>query len=55
VASRGRGYAQDLLATVVPDLQRPVALICGSNAMLEDTRAILLAHHLAPESILTNY
>ncbi len=53
--TNGRGYAQHLLDDFLPQLRQPVALICGSPAMMEDTRARLLAHALASEAILTNY
>jgi sulfhydrogenase subunit gamma (sulfur reductase) len=49
------GYVQGLLDHVVPDLKQPVALVCGSKPMMEQTRARLLELGFAPEKILTNY
>lgn len=49
------GYVQSLLDHVLPELAAPVALICGSRAMIEQTRAQLLKVGFAPEMILTNY
>ena len=37
------------------ELKNPVALICGSQEMIEQTRSRLLNLGLAPEKILTNY
>jgi NAD(P)H-flavin reductase len=53
--SRLAGYVQTLLDKALTDLPRPVALICGSSAMMEDTRARLSAHAHAPQVILSNY
>ena len=50
-----RRYVQHLLDRFLPQMPQPTALICGSPAMMEDTRARLLAHAVAPEAILTNY
>jgi NAD(P)H-flavin reductase len=50
-----RRYVQHLLDRFLPQMPLPTALICGSPAMMEDTRARLLAHAVAPEAILTNY
>jgi NAD(P)H-flavin reductase len=49
------GYVQSLLDHVLPDLNSPVALICGSREMIEQTRGRLLQMGFAAESILTNY
>lgn len=49
------GYVQSLLDNVVPDLKRPVALVCGSSGMIEQTRVRLRALGFADEEILTNY
>ncbi|HEX8177472.1 MAG TPA: hypothetical protein VF543_20455 [Pyrinomonadaceae bacterium] len=49
------GYVQSLLEHVLPDLHKPVALICGSREMLEQTRERLRILGFKPEEILTNY
>lgn len=49
------GYVQSLLDHIVPDLPAPVALICGSREMIEQTRDRLQRIGFAPEAILTNY
>jgi len=49
------GYVQSLLDHVLPSLSSPVALICGSLAMMEQTRDRLRQMGFAPEAILTNY
>jgi NAD(P)H-flavin reductase len=49
------GYVQNLLDNVAPELRNPVALVCGSNEMIEQTRARLLSLGFAPDKILTNY
>jgi len=49
------GYVQSLLDHVLPSLSSPVALICGSLAMMEQTRDRLQQMGFAPEAILTNY
>jgi sulfhydrogenase subunit gamma (sulfur reductase) len=49
------GYVQSLLDHVLPDLISPVALICGSREMIEQTRLRLQQMGFAPEAILTNY
>ncbi|MDQ5844822.1 MAG: hypothetical protein M3539_05950 [Acidobacteriota bacterium] len=49
------GYVQSLLDHVLPDLKSPVALICGSPEMMEQTRDRLQQMGFAPEEILTNY
>ena len=49
------GYVQSLLDHVLPDLPSPVALICGSREMIEQTRERLEKMGFKPEEILTNY
>lgn len=49
------GYVQSLLDHVLPDLKAPVALICGSLEMMEQTRDRLGQMGFAPGEILTNY
>jgi NAD(P)H-flavin reductase len=49
------GYVQSLLDHVLPELDEPVALVCGSREMIEQTRARLREMGFEPERILTNY
>lgn len=49
------GYVQSLLDNVLPHLKSPVALICGSKEMIEQTRERLRKMGFKPEEILTNY
>lgn len=49
------GYVQSLLDNVLPDLSSPVALICGSREMIDQTRERLSKMGFKPEEILTNY
>jgi sulfhydrogenase subunit gamma (sulfur reductase) len=49
------GYVQTLLDHVLPGLSSPVALVCGSREMIEQTRDRLGQMGFAPEAILTNY
>jgi NAD(P)H-flavin reductase len=49
------GYVQSLLDHVLPSLNAPVALICGSPEMMEQTRGRLGQMGFAPHEILTNY
>ena len=49
------GYVQSLLDNIVPELPAPVALVCGSQAMMEETKARLLELGFTDENILTNY
>ena len=49
------GYVQSLLDHVLPDLKSPIALICGSHEMMEQTRDRLGRMGFAPNEILTNY
>ena len=49
------GYVQSLLDHVLPDLKSPVALVCGSSAMIDQTRDRLQQMGFAHADILTNY
>ena len=49
------GYVQSLLDNVLPSLSAPVALICGSPEMIDQTRERLGKMGFKPEEILTNY
>jgi NAD(P)H-flavin reductase len=49
------GYVQSLLDHVLPNLASPVALICGSLQMIDETRETLKKMGFKPEEILTNY
>jgi NAD(P)H-flavin reductase len=49
------GYVQSLLDHVLPELSDPVALVCGSREMIEQTRDRLHEMGFEPERILTNY
>lgn len=49
------GYVQSLLDNVLPGLKSPVALICGSKEMIDQTRERLGKMGFKPEEILTNY
>jgi sulfhydrogenase subunit gamma (sulfur reductase) len=49
------GYVQSLLDNVLPDLSSPVALICGSREMIDQTRGRLAKMGFKPNEILTNY
>lgn len=49
------GYVQSLLDHVLPSLSSPIALICGSPEMIEQTRDRLEQMGFAPDAILTNY
>jgi NAD(P)H-flavin reductase len=49
------GYVQSLLDHVLPNLAAPVALICGSQEMIDETRQRLGKMGFKPEEILTNY
>jgi NAD(P)H-flavin reductase len=49
------GYVQSLLDHVLPNLDTPIALICGSLAMIEQTRDRLGQMGFKPDEILTNY
>ncbi|MFN2531795.1 MAG: hypothetical protein ABR555_10900 [Pyrinomonadaceae bacterium] len=49
------GYVQSLLDHVLPDLSSPIALVCGSLEMIDQTRGRLQKMGFRPEEILTNY
>lgn len=49
------GYVQSLLDNVLPNLKSPIALICGSLEMIDQTRERLGKMGFKPEEILTNY
>ena len=49
------GYVQSLLDNVLPKLNSPVALICGSREMIDQTRERLGKMGFKPDEILTNY
>jgi NAD(P)H-flavin reductase len=49
------GYVQTLLDHVLPSLNSPVALICGSPEMIDQTRQRLEQMGFKPDEILTNY
>ena len=49
------GYVQSLLDHVLPDLKSPIALICGSQEMISQTRDRLSQMGFARDEILTNY
>jgi NAD(P)H-flavin reductase len=49
------GYVQSLLDNVLPHLKSPVALVCGSREMIDQTRDRLGKMGFKPEEILTNY
>ena len=49
------GYVQSLLDNVLPTLSDPVALVCGSREMIEQTRDRLHEMGFEAERILTNY
>jgi ferredoxin-NADP reductase len=46
---------QSLLDHVLPDLKSPIALICGSQEMITQTRDRLAQMGFARDEILTNY
>ena len=49
------GYVQSLLDHVLPSLHSPVALVCGSLEMIQQTKDRLVKMGFKPEEILTNY
>ena len=53
--SGATGYVQSLLDNLIPELNNPVALVCGSSEMMAQTKERLLALGFAAEKILTNY
>jgi sulfhydrogenase subunit gamma (sulfur reductase) len=53
--SGSTGYVQSLLDHVLPDLKSPLALVCGSREMIDQTRDRLHKMGFAAADILTNY
>ncbi len=49
------GYVQGLLDHLTPELDQPIALVCGSSEMINQTRERLYELGFAPERVLTNY
>ena len=49
------GYVQSLLDHVLPSLQSPVALVCGSLEMIQQTKDRLQKMGFNADEILTNY
>ncbi len=49
------GYVQSLLDHIVPEMNNPLALVCGSQQMIEQTKVRLAELGFSPEKILTNY
>ena len=49
------GYVQSLLDHVLPNLTSPVALVCGSREMIDQTRDRLQRMGFPRDAILTNY
>ncbi len=49
------GYVQSLLDNLVPTLANPLALVCGSLEMIEQTRERLIELGFDRAKILTNY
>jgi NAD(P)H-flavin reductase len=49
------GYVQSLLDNVLPTLSSPVALVCGSLQMINETKDTLGKLGFKPDEILTNY
>jgi NAD(P)H-flavin reductase len=49
------GYVKSLLDHVLPEMKSPVALICGSLAMMEQTRDRLEKMGFRANDVLTNY
>jgi len=49
------GYVQCLIDHIAPELKKTVAMICGSQEMIKQTRLRLLNLSFPPEKILTNY
>lgn len=49
------GYVQSLLDNIIPSLHNPVALVCGSKEMMEQTKTRLIELGFAAEKVLTNY
>lgn len=53
--SGATGYVQSLLDNLVPTLRQPLALVCGSLEMIEQTRGRLLALGFPADRIRTNF
>lgn len=49
------GYVQSLLDHIVPELRDPIALVCGSQEMMQQTKTRLKELGFTDETILTNY
>lgn len=49
------GYVQSLLDNVLRELSSPIAFVCGSREMIDQTRERLQQMGFAPNEILTNY
>ncbi len=49
------GYVQSLLDHIVPEMNNPLALVCGSQQMIEQTKVRLGELGFESEKILTNY
>jgi NAD(P)H-flavin reductase len=49
------GYVQSLLDHVLPLLPDPVALVCGSSDMIDQTREQLIQMGFTGDHVLTNY
>lgn len=53
--SGSTGYVQSLLDHVLPELSAPIALVCGSQEMVAQTRDRLHEMGFEEEDVLTNY
>jgi sulfhydrogenase subunit gamma (sulfur reductase) len=49
------GYVQSLLDHVLPHLNNPIALVCGSREMIEQTKNRLIEIGFTSDAMLTNY
>lgn len=49
------GYVQSLLDNLIPELNNPIALVCGSQDMISQTKERLLNLGFSNDKILTNY
>lgn len=49
------GYVQSLLDNLIPTLAKPVAMVCGSLEMIDQTRKRLIDLGFQEDLILTNY
>lgn len=50
-----RGHVQEHFQEALSGLTRPVALICGMKAMIEESREKLLSLGIPPQEVLTNF